>query len=133
MNVNSRISIEKKAEAETECRGKARDSRIITRTRAAGIRHSSSGTTDEDGDCINCEEKLELRNTGDDTVRIQVPVGIKPCEAVRVLRKVADWIESKPSLLRAKRGRMPQGVARVRDRYRAKPLLERGGKGGSRS
>jgi len=72
---------------------------LITGEPRPGIYYNSSGTTDEDGDCINCELKCELRNTGNDTVRIQVPVGIAPCEAVRVLRKTAEWIESRPDLL----------------------------------
>lgn len=72
---------------------------LITRQTEAGITHGSSGTTDEDGDCINCERKLELRNTGADTVRIQVPVGVQRLEAARVLRKAAEWIESRDEVL----------------------------------
>lgn len=72
---------------------------LITRRPEAGVECGSSGTTDDDGDCVNCERKYELRSTGDNTVRIQVPVGITPAEAVRVLRKAADWIEARPQLL----------------------------------
>lgn len=73
---------------------------LITRNPEAGVDYNSSGITDEDGDCINCERKLEPRATGDDTVRIQVPVRVTPAEAVRVLRKTADWIESRPDVLK---------------------------------
>lgn len=72
---------------------------LITRQPEAGVNHGSSGTTDRDGDCINCEKKRELRNTGPDTVRIQVPVGITRLEAARVLRKTAKWIESRHDVL----------------------------------
>jgi hypothetical protein len=72
---------------------------FITREAVAGVNHGSCGTTDTDGDCLNCERKLELRNTGADTVRIQVPVGITRAEASRVLRKAAEWIESRHDVL----------------------------------
>lgn len=72
---------------------------LLTRESVPGIEHNSSGTTDDDGDCINCQKNYDLRSTGDNTVRIQVPVGITPTETVRVLRKTADWIKSRPDLL----------------------------------
>lgn len=72
---------------------------LITREPEAGVDYNSSGITDEDGDCINCEREYERRNTGSETVRMQVPVGIAAVEVVRVLRKTADWIESRPDLL----------------------------------
>lgn len=57
------------------------------------------GTTEDDGDCVNCERKLELGTIGKETVRIQFPIGVNPSEAVRVLRKTADWIEYRPNLV----------------------------------
>jgi hypothetical protein len=81
---------------------------LITRNPKAGVCHNTSGTTDKDGDCLNCEKKYELRNTGDQTVRIQVPVGITGLEAIRVLRKTADWLESRPKLLNSQTN---QGLA----------------------
>jgi hypothetical protein len=72
---------------------------LITRNPEAGVNYGSSGTTDEDGDCINCERKLELRSTGADTVRLQVPVGVTRAEAARVLRKAAEWIEFRHDVL----------------------------------
>lgn len=72
---------------------------LITGEPEAEVDYNSSGITDEDGDCINREREYERRNTGPETVRIQVPVGITADEAVRVLRKTADWIESRPDLL----------------------------------
>lgn len=99
----SDIEQRKSALAQTYRRKPLRDlfqiDALITREPVAGVKYSSSGTSDEDGDCINCERKHELRNTGNDTLRIQVPVGIKRAEAARVLRKVANWIESRPEVL----------------------------------
>jgi hypothetical protein len=70
---------------------------LITRDGKAGDNYGSSGTPDEDGDCINCEKKLELRNT--DTVRVSVPLGVTRSEAARLLRKMAQWIESRREVL----------------------------------
>ena len=75
---------------------------LITRERGAGRDYQSSGFTDRDGDCLNCQETFELRSTGDTTVRIQVPAGILGAEAARVLRKAADWVESSPSIFKPK-------------------------------
>lgn len=72
---------------------------LITREPEAGITHSSFGTTDEDGDCLNCERKYELRSTDTSVVRIQVPVGVTREEASRVLRKAAEWIEDRHDVL----------------------------------
>jgi len=52
---------------------------LITRDPVAGVEHNSSGVTDEDGDCINCGREYERRNSGPETVRIQVPVGNHGC------------------------------------------------------
>jgi hypothetical protein len=72
---------------------------LITGEPEAGHYCGSFGTTDEDGDCVNCELKHELRNTANDVVRIQIPLGVTPSEAVRVLRKTAGWIQSRPDVL----------------------------------
>jgi hypothetical protein len=72
---------------------------LITRIARAGVDCNSSGTTDADGDCINCEKKFEMRNSGNDIVRIQIPVGVTPNEAARVLLKTAGMIEAHPDLL----------------------------------
>jgi len=91
---------------------------LITGEPVAGIKHSSFGTSDEDGDCINCTRKLELRSSGMQMVRIQVPVGITRAEAARVLRKTADWIESCPEVLDPKvHNVLRNDIGFILDRY----------------
>ncbi len=47
---------------------------------------------DEDGDCLQVIERLELRRF--DGVRVQVPIGHDRSDAARVLRKIAAWLET---------------------------------------
>jgi hypothetical protein len=49
-------------------------------------------TPDEDGDCLfGGMDTYEFRLS--DVVRVQIPELTEPRDAVRVLRKIADWIE----------------------------------------
>ena len=55
---------------------------------------------DEDGDSIKGLEVYELRNSPPElAVRAHVAAGTAPAVAVRMLRKMADWVERVPGLL----------------------------------
>lgn len=58
------------------------------------------GATDEDGDCLNAGETVELRHSSAAlAVRMFIHEGTCPKDAVRLVRKMLDWVERSPELL----------------------------------
>jgi hypothetical protein len=56
--------------------------------------------SDADLDLLQGRESYELRNAGPDlAVRVHVAHGTTPEVAVRMLRKMADWVESRPEIV----------------------------------
>jgi hypothetical protein len=52
---------------------------------------------DRDGDDIICEKAHELRRMGN--LRVYIPYGSNPMEAIRGLTKVIAWISQSPNLI----------------------------------
>jgi len=53
---------------------------------------------DEDGDSLIYGPRKELRNTGYDVIRVQIPDGVRSADAARALKKIVGWIEEAPEM-----------------------------------